>query len=67
MERDVSEAKHTATDVLRKIAEMPLSKDFDYDERGEIVSGSNSYGPNWAAWHFQQLAKQFLAKAEPRS
>jgi hypothetical protein len=63
----MSKAKHTATDVLRKIAEMPLSKDFDYDEFGEIKNGSSSYGPGWAAHHFQELAKNFLAKAGGRS
>jgi hypothetical protein len=46
--------------TLGKIATMPLSKQFDLDERGEIKSGSNAYGPQWAAWHFQELAKRAI-------
>ena len=47
-------------EALEKIASMPLSKGYEYDERGRIKSGSNSYGPGWAARHFQELAKRTL-------
>lgn len=55
--RDRAEA---AESVLKEIAEMPLSKDFDKDERGSIKSGSRSWGPAWPAWHFQEKAKSHL-------
>lgn len=51
------------SEALETIATMPLSKGFEYDERGRIKHGSNSYGPGWAAWHFQQLARAALAEA----
>lgn len=50
----------TAEEVLREIATMPLSKDWERDQFGEIKSGSQSYGPAWAAWYFQERAKKWL-------
>lgn len=55
--RDRAEA---AEAVLKEIAEMPLSKDFDKDERGRIKSGSRSWGVGWSAWHFQEKARAHL-------
>ena len=47
--------------AIEEIAAMPLSKDFEYDRFGEIKPGSSSYGPNYAASHFQRLARAALA------
>lgn len=47
-------------ETLERIATMPISKAFDLDDRGRIKSGSNAYGPQWAAWHFQELAKRAI-------
>jgi hypothetical protein len=46
--------------VLRKIATMPLSQDFETGDRGRIKNGAMSWGPAWAAWHFQELARSVL-------
>ncbi len=58
----------TAEELIRYIAEMPLSRDFEYDKFGEIKSGSRSYGTGWSAWHFQQIAREWVrANGERRN
>lgn len=48
-------SERTAIEVLREIAKMPLSKHFDPDD-----PNGNGYGPVWAAWHFQETAREWL-------
>ncbi len=50
----------TAEEVLEYIATTPLRKDFEYDRFGEVVGDGWSYGPGWAAHHFQETARQWL-------
>lgn len=50
----------SARKALEEIVTTPTAKDLDYDERGEIKSGSRAYGPGWSAWHFQNIARTAL-------
>jgi hypothetical protein len=54
-----------AEQVLKIIAEMPISKSHEYDERGSIKHGSSSYGPGYSAWRMKQLAEQYFAGLKP--
>lgn len=56
----------TALQVIQDIAGFPLSKEFDCDDRGRILSGSNSYGPAYAAFRNQQFAQQWLNNQKRR-
>lgn len=56
----------TALQVIEDIAKFPLSKGFDYDDRGRILSGSNSYGPGYAAFRNQRFAQQWLDDQKQR-
>jgi len=50
----------TALQVIEDIARFPLSKEFDRDDRGCILSGSDSYSPGYAAFRNQRFAQQWL-------
>lgn len=50
----------TAEQVIENIALFPLKKDFEYDERGRIKSGCDSYSAGYAAFRNQQFARRWL-------
>jgi hypothetical protein len=52
--------RDAARKALTTIRDTPTSKSAPVDKFGEMTSGS-SYGPGWAAWHFQNVARNALS------
>ncbi|WP_398473604.1 hypothetical protein [Tardiphaga sp.] len=50
--------RDAAVKALTAIRDTPTSKALDVDKFGELRG--NSYGPGWAAWHFQNVAREAL-------